>query len=240
MKKIIKLSLLVLLVSNVNATMMPKGNNNSNSNQGLARVNRELGLGRKQKQESKLILNEREIENIIYENDLATFKKVAWENVYKTKDEMLGQACRYGATKITFHLIKEGANVNYIDKVSNTPLLWAVIMQDVKVAKLLIEAGANVNQKDCLGRTPLYDVLGTGDVRLAKLFIEKGTDINSKDKNNRTVLEHGFWMNWFILSKNNERRLKVMNYIKSVVEEKKRLNRAGIIGAGEDLDIYPV
>ncbi len=217
-----------------------KGRGNSNSNHRLARVNKELGLARKQvrpvrkqkqkqeyapKQERKPVLSEEEIENILYEDDLDTFKKVGRINRGITKDEMLRQACVYGATKIILLLIKEGANAKSRDKGGNTPLHYAVIAQKVKVAKLLIDTGANVNHKNCLGWTPLYYVLGTGDVSLAKLLIDARANISSKDKNNNTVLEAGLWMNCsvFSSSKDNEKRLKVMNYIKSVVKRKNRL-----------------
>ncbi len=233
MKRIIKLGMLSLLVSNVRATMMP---DKEKANYGLARVNKELGLARKQvrparkekyasRQQRKLVLSWIEFEGILCRDDLATFEKVAWKSVGMTKDEMLRKACIYGAPKIAFILIKEEANVNYIDEIGNIPLHWAVSMKEVKVAKLLIREGANVNQKNCLGWTPLYYVLETGDVSLAKLFIEVGANIDSKDKNNRNVLEVGIWNNNLksSLSGDNERRLEVMNYIKSVVKKKNRL-----------------
>ncbi len=229
-----------------------KSRGNSNSNYELARkqivkVEKEQEYIPRQKGKDnnfnyKLVLNWMDIKNILRMDDLVTFEKVAWKNKGMTKDEMLRQACIYGSLRIAFYLIQAGANVNYIDKGSKTLLHWAVITQNIKVAKLLIQAGANVNQKDCFGKIPLYNVLETGDIRLAKLLIKKGADINSKDDNIRTILEYGLWRNNIPSSsaKDKKRRLKVMNYIRSVVEEKKRLNRAGIIGAGEDLDIYPV
>ncbi len=217
-----------------------KGGGNSNSNPVLARVNKYLGLDKKEIQKQEYVLKQ-ESKPVL--NEDATLKKVAWKNRGMTKDEMLRKACIYGATKITLVLIKEGANVNYIDKGDKTPLHWAVITQNIKVVKLLIREGVEVNQKDCFGKTPLYYVLETGDVSLAKLLIDAGTNIDSKDDNIRNVLEYGIWRNNIPSSSSidNKRRLKVINYIRSVVEEKKRLNRAGIIeGAGEDLDIYPV
>ncbi len=226
MQKIIKLGVLLLLMSNVNATMMPRKNNNSNSNQGLARVNRELGLGRKQKQKRKLVSSREQIENILCRDDLTTFEKVAWEKVYKTKEDMLKQACINGSTKIVVHLVKEGANVDGKDRFGNTPLYFAVKNQDHKVLKILLQAGANVNQKDILGKTPLYRTLRTGDVNLAKLLVEADTNIDSKDNKNRNVLEYGLWINTlkYSTAKEREKTLKVVNYIKFVKKKRDRVN----------------
>ncbi len=187
-------------------------------------------------------LKKDEIENIIYEDDLAAFEKITCKDISITQDEMLRQACMYGSPKIALHFVKAGADVNYRDKYSETPLHYAVRNQDTKLVEVLIEEGANVNYKNCFGRTPLYGVLETGDISLAKLLIQEGADINSKDKDNMTVLEVGLWLNTLVFKLSGAKigRLKVVDYIKSVIEEKKRLNRAGIIRAGEDLYIYPV
>ncbi len=133
-----------------------KNRGNSNSNPELARVNKELGLGRKQivkaeeeyipKQESKLELSVAEIENIIFEDDLATFEKVAWESMGMTKDEMLREACIYGGSKIAFYLIKAGANVNYRGKYGETPLFFATKNENPKVVKVLMEVRTLINQ----------------------------------------------------------------------------------------------
>ncbi len=232
MKRLIKLSLLVLLVSNVNATMMPRKNNNSNSNQGLVRVNRELGIGKKQRQVKKLVLNHEGINNILECDDLATFKKVAWEKVYETKEEMLEQACVYGAPKIIVHLIKEGANVDGKDRFGlikiRTPLHWAALHQKPKLVKVLIQIGAGVNEKDNLGGTPLCETLIEGDINSAKLLIEAGTNIDSKDDGNKDVIERGLEMmntlEPFLTTERKEKISKVVNFIKSVKEKRERVN----------------
>ncbi len=220
MQKIIKIGVLLLMVGSVNATMMPRKNNNSNSNKGLARVNRELGIGRKQRQVKKLVLNEEEIINVLQCDDLATFKKVIWEKVCKIKDKALREACMYSSPKIVVHLIKEGASVDGKDTLGNTPLHWTVRMQKPKVVRLLIQARANVNQKDFLGRTPLYSTLRTGDISLAELLIEAGTNIDSKDRYNGDVIEYGLRLNTseYSTAEEKENVLKVVDYIKSVKE----------------------
>ncbi len=205
MQKIIKFSLLVLLVSNVNATMMPRKNNNSNSNQ---------------------VLNEWEVKQILKNGDLATFKKIAWEKVYKIKDEILNEACAHSTTEIVLYLIKEGANINNKGgNWNNTPLHRAITMHKPKVARLLIQGGANVNLKTKSGETPLYYVLETGDVSLAKLLIDAGADIDSKDNNNRNVIEYGLWQSEMYKFKMYRKNiLKVVSFIESVKEHRDRVN----------------
>ncbi len=221
MNKLVKIGALLLMVGSVNATMMPRKNNNSNSNQGLARVNRELGIGKKKKQVKRLVLNRKEIYNILRCDDLATFEKVAWEKVYETKDRMLKQACRNGSPKIVVHLIKEGANVDGKDEFSFIPLFEAVRFQRPKVVKVLIQTGADVNIKDEVGYTPLYETLKTGDINLAKMLIDAGVDIDSKNISNRDVIEYGLWRSTF---KDKENIFKVVNFIKSVKERRDRVN----------------
>ncbi len=164
-------------------------------------------------------LNRMEIKKILCENDLATFEKVAWERVYKIKEEMLEQACIKGAPKIVVHLIKEGANVDGKDRLE-TPLYWAVVSRKPKVVKVLIQAGADVNIKGGLGQTLLYSTLVMGDISSAKLLIDAGVDIDSKDDNNRDVIEYGLWRStWdWITAKQRENALKVTNFIKSAKE----------------------
>ncbi len=222
MKRLIKFSLLVLLVSSVNATMMPRKNNNSNSNQGLARVNRELGIGKKKKQVKKLVLNKKEIRSVLHKDDLATFKKVAWEDMYETKDRMLMDACISGALKIVVYLVKEGADVDGFDSI---PLYWAVASREHKMVKVLLQAGADVNKKDGRGQTPLYNTLETGDINLAKMLINAGASIDSKDNGNMDVIERGLWWSTLRVStKGVENALKIVDFIKSVREKRERVN----------------
>ncbi len=225
MQKIIKLGVLLLMVSSVNATMMPRKNNNSNSNQGLARVNRELGIGRKQRQVKKLVLNGREIKNVLRCDDLTTFKKVAWEKGYKTKEEMLIQACS-GAPKVVVHLVKEGADVDGKDRLGDTPLHWAVMKRKPKVVKVLLQAGADVNIKGDLGCTPLYKTLATGDINSAKLLIDAGANIDSKDEFNMDVIEYGLKRSAskYCSSREKKNILKVASFIKSVKDKRDRVN----------------
>ncbi len=226
-----KISLLLLLVGNTSATMIPRGLNrkgkgNSNSNHGLARVNKELGVGKKQviparkekyasRQQKDFELIRREIVNILRRDDLVAFERFAWKNRSITKDEMLRRAGTYGSPKIAFHLIRTGANVNNKDKDGNTPLHYAI---EVKVARVLIKEGANVNSRNDLGRTPLCHVLGIGNVNLAKLLIQEGADVNSRNNDGMTVLEEGLWNNSFMFSPYRD---KVIDYIKYVVKGKK-------------------
>ncbi len=226
MQKIIKIGALLLMVGSVNATMMPRKNNNSNSNQGLARVNRELGIGKKKKQVKRLVLNRMEIINVLKCDDLATFEKVAWKKVFETKGEMLIQACAKGAPKIVVYLVKKGADVDGGNVLNKIPLRWAVACQRPKVVKVLLQAGADVNIKDILGCTPLYKALETGDINLAKMLIDAGTNIDSKDILNRDVIEHGLWIDTckYSTAKQKETALKVTNFIKSVKEKRERVN----------------
>ncbi len=214
---ITKFSILLLMVGNVSATMMPKDNSNSNHEIGRIRVipARKEKYASRQQRDFELV--RREIVDILRRDDLVGFKRVTLENVCITKDEMLRRACTNGSPKIAFYLIRKGASVNKKDMDGNAPLHYAV---EVKVARVLIKEGANVNSRNALGRTPLCHVLGTGNVNLAKLLIQEGADVDSKNNNGMTVLEEGLWNNSFMVSSSRE---KVIDYIKYVVKGKNRL-----------------
>ncbi|KPA15410.1 Ankyrin-1, partial [Candidatus Magnetomorum sp. HK-1] len=85
-------------------------------------------------------------------------------------------------------LIKYGIDVDYFDNIE-TPLIHAVKLGEIKIAKELLKAGANVNGQDKNNRTALYAAIEKGNYNLVKLLIDHGIKITYFDKE-KTPLIH--------------------------------------------------
>jgi ankyrin repeat protein len=72
------------------------------------------------------------------------------------------------------YLRKHNVNEEYKGQ---SPLYWAVNMNNLQFTKLLVHQGADVNQRDCLGRTPLLIACFFGYVQIASFLLENGADM---------------------------------------------------------------
>lgn len=99
-------------------------------------------------------------------------------------DEDLFQAIESGDKDKMEQLIKQGVDVNAIDKDGWTPLHKACLKRNIEVTKLLILNGADINVKIKMkyfpDMTSLHLALIKGNSELAKLLIDKGADVNVK------------------------------------------------------------
>ncbi|XP_014231413.2 ankyrin-1-like [Trichogramma pretiosum] len=84
---------------------------------------------------------------------------------------------------------RQAANVNAQDRLGNTPLHWAIISKNPKVAKFLLRRGANPNSRNEEGLTPLHCIcMVYKDVDLAEFFfkfngdIAQAVQVNARDK----------------------------------------------------------
>ena len=91
-------------------------------------------------------------------------------------------------------LINKGANINEKDNGNEkrTPLIWAIINNNIEIVKLLIDKGANINEKDNSNekRTPLIWASVYGYTKIVKLLVEKGAEVNEKDIYGKTAIDY--------------------------------------------------
>ncbi|MCX5925555.1 MAG: ankyrin repeat domain-containing protein [Candidatus Dependentiae bacterium] len=97
---------------------------------------------------------------------------------------------------IAQYLIKNGANINYIDeKTGNTPLHQACSEHNPKIAQLLLAHGAQVNITNKTGDTPLHLILRSTEARSAQKqqkleliqeILNKKPDLTIKNKDGQT------------------------------------------------------
>lgn len=110
--------------------------------------------------------------------------------------------------KIVHFLLKNGIDVNYVDRkdrMNALHLLYSSYVDDIdyiyKVTKKLIQYGINVNEKNKYGANPLeYLIAGKLDTEelkpLFKYLIKSGADYNAKDNYGNSCLDYAKQFSW--------------------------------------------
>ena len=94
----------------------------------------------------------------------------------------LHYASLFGIDEIVANLVEvEGCDINQIDCVGNTPLVWAARNGHVGVVKILLGRGdLNPNEPGCYGQTPLWCASKNGHEGVVKILLERD-DINPNE-----------------------------------------------------------
>ena len=86
-------------------------------------------------------------------------------------------------------LIEAGADVNHVDSMGHTALMWAVRFAHSEFVSVLIEAGADINLFDEDGSsTALILAARLGIMKSVRLLTETGANVNTVNKNGETAL----------------------------------------------------
>jgi len=87
-------------------------------------------------------------------------------------------------------LLARGADVNYIDSSSHTPLMYAIQEKSVAMVRRLIEQGAEVNYVGNYDTTPLMVAIEKGFLPVVQLLVENGAQIDYyiESKNQSLIL----------------------------------------------------
>lgn len=81
-----------------------------------------------------------------------------------------------------------GESLDDIDEYGFTPLIEAVLSQQLTIAEQLLERGAKVNKPDVTGRTPLHWAVDNNDLELTRLFLTNNADPNAFTRAGMAVL----------------------------------------------------
>jgi ankyrin repeat protein len=89
-------------------------------------------------------------------------------------------------------LISRGAQLNARDKAGRTPLITAVVGDNIEVAEVLLAAGADIEGVDSqLGATPLSWAACAGRFKAARFLLSRGAQINVRaGPDGNTPLHH--------------------------------------------------
>ena len=69
-------------------------------------------------------------------------------------------------------------DVSVIDEYGYTPLIEAVIVDDIEKVKMVVEAKADINQTDITGRTALHWAVFNNNINIAEYLLDCGADAN--------------------------------------------------------------
>jgi len=115
----------------------------------------------------------------------------------KGKQTPLHLSAMNGLVAVTGTLLSAGANVNVINKIGQTPLIYAVIEQQVAVIKILLDNQADVNQGNPLHSNwaPLHWAALSDNPLVVEAVLGNGGVKNVKDASGRYPVtlaeEHG-------------------------------------------------
>ncbi len=129
-----------------------------------------------------------EIVELLLENGVTMNETMDYVHEITYEDyTVLHVAAHGGHVDIAKVLIRNGADVNAVDKDKKTALHVAAWNghggYSVEVAKVLLENGADVNAIDQWKRTALHIVAECGLVDAAKVLIQNGADVNALERN---------------------------------------------------------
>lgn len=77
-------------------------------------------------------------------------------------------------------LVEKGFNVNAVDEFGFTPIMWAIINGDTKIAKFLFRHGAKFNKKIPFGKSPLYLAVCKDRKEILNFLIKKGKNLDKQ------------------------------------------------------------
>jgi ankyrin repeat protein len=104
-------------------------------------------------------------------------------------------AVHFGHSQVAEALLAHGADVHAraSNDLGTTPLLWAIVGQDVAAVTLLLDHGADVNETTTAGSTPLHKAAVVGNVALVRLLLARGANVNARNSGGQTPLTHALF-----------------------------------------------
>src|SRR5262245_46468341 len=104
-------------------------------------------------------------------------------------------AAHFGHKQVAEALLARGADVHAqaTNDLGTTPLLWAVMGQEMATVTLLLDHGADVNEATAAGSTPLHKAAMLGNVALVRLLLARGAKVNARNSRGQTPLTHALF-----------------------------------------------
>ena len=128
---------------------------------------------------------------------------VGWVNVDDKRDgiPILCAAILEDHPRIADWLIKNGADVNVMDKYYRTPLECAICRGHDDITKQLIKYGADINVGNCHGNTPLHSAVLSRNLFALKQLINAGANVNQGNVDGFTPLFISVMGNFYEMTK---------------------------------------
>ncbi len=109
------------------------------------------------------------------------------QTIPNSKESLINYVIRNSNITIAELLIKYKVNLEVVDSKGNTPFLFSVQNENMKMIKLLANH-ANIDAQNNLGFTSLMYAVQSGSARLTNLLCHKKTNLDLKNINGKTVL----------------------------------------------------
>ena len=118
--------------------------------------------------------------------NLTNLKKIYSNGYHDYKDDegnnVLHINCKSSDYKaVKFLLTLKDININAKNKYGNTALHFAVMKNNIDIAKHLLSNGAKVDDKDNLKRTPLFFACTVGNFLMIEMLVDNGADVKIRD-----------------------------------------------------------
>jgi ankyrin repeat protein len=132
------------------------------------------------------------------------------QSTFKVSPNALDYAARYGNIETAKLILAKAVSLGVKDEVISGALHWAVISDQVVMAKYLLDEGAKIEGTDGLaGYTPLME---TSLLEMVELLVSRGANVNAKNKFNYTPLHKAVFS--FIEDKRKEKDCeKILNLL---------------------------
>ena len=102
---------------------------------------------------------------------------------YAGADDLLFLDYKTATIQDVYRALGNGAYVNIKSKKYGfTPLIYAVVKDNLDVVKVLVDAGADLNMQDKTGWTTLMFAVGKDNPDMVKVLVDAGADLNMQDK----------------------------------------------------------
>jgi ankyrin repeat protein len=85
-------------------------------------------------------------------------------------------------------LIESGADIHAENKIKDTPIHIATLLNNFPVVKKLYEKGADLNKMNDQSHNPIIFATGNGYVEIFKFLLDKNVNLDVKDVNNEPLL----------------------------------------------------
>lgn len=132
------------------------------------------------------------------------------QSTYKVSPNALDYAARHGNIEAAKLILAKAVSLGIKDEIIYSALHWAVISDQVEMAKYLLDQGANIEGNDDLGGySPLME---TSLLEMVELLVKRGANVNATNKFNYTPLHKAVFN--FVEDKRKEKDcVKILNLL---------------------------
>ena len=113
-----------------------------------------------------------------------------WCLEYRTNVSMLSTAASLGLTRIVYHLIDSGHDIDSVDNTGATALIRAAQDGHTDTVRILVAAGADINKADVSGTTALVEAAANGHRETVSALLQCNPNVEARTVHGESALYH--------------------------------------------------